>query len=235
MCGRYLLTTPVDALAALFGFQGRPNLAPRWNIAPTQEALVIQPGADGGRDLAFLRWGLVPAWAKDPTSGPPLINARGETVAEKPSFRDAFRAGRCIAPADGFYEWSGKGKEKRAYYVKPEGPVGFAAISTRWRNPTGDDIESFAIVTTDAAGPLATVHHRTPVVVPLNQTNDWLSGSPQSAHDLIRPPPDDLFELVEVDSRVGNVREDDPGLIAPKPHVAEADDQEKKNDQMSLF
>lgn len=235
MCGRYLLTAPVDALAAIFGFVGRPNLAPRWNIAPTQEAAVVRAAPEGGRDLAFLRWGLVPPWARSLSGGPPLINARGETVGEKPSFRGAFQSGRCIAPADGFYEWSGKGKDKRAFFVKPKATVGFAAVSTRWRSPEGADIESFAIVTAEATGPLATIHHRTPVVVPIDQTDAWLSGALDAARSLIRPPPEDLFELVEVDSRVGNVRQDDAGLIAPKPHAEVANEQPEADDQMSLF
>lgn len=235
MCGRYLLTAPVDALAALFGFQGRPNLAPRWNIAPTQTAAVIRPAGAAGRELAFLRWGIVPPWSKSPSSGPPLINARGETVAEKPAFRAAFRAARCIAPADGFYEWRGKGKAKQAYFIKPATSVGFAAISAIWRAPDGETIESFALVTTEATGPIAEIHHRTPVVIPMGRIDDWMTATPADALALIRPPPEDLFELIEVDSRVGNVREDDAGLIAPKPLVEDGQASDDPDDQMNLF
>jgi len=235
MCGRFLLTAPVDALAGLFGFQNRPNLAPRWNIAPTQSTAVIRPAQSRGRELALLRWGLVPPWSKAPSSGPPLINARGETVAEKPSFRDAFRTGRCIAPADGFYEWRGKGKAKRAYFIKPTAPVGFAAIAATWRGPDGVAVESFAIVTTEATGPIAEIHHRTPVVIPVDRIDDWMIAPPVNALALIRPPPEDLFQLIEVDSRVGNVREDDAGLIAPKPSVDDGPTSADPDDQMDLF
>lgn len=230
MCGRYLVTSPVDALAGLFGFEQRPNMAPRWNLAPTQSAPVVK-AAEGGRALSFLRWGLVPSWAKDAASGPPLINARGETVAEKPSFRQAFKTGRCLVPTDGFYEWSGKGKEKRAFFARPSGPIAFAGVSSTWRGPDGVEIDSFAIVTTTATGPIAEVHHRAPVTVAPEDFEAWLS-EPASALDLIAPPPADLFELVEVDGRVGDVRQDDPGLIEPKPPAAP---DAAPAGQMSLF
>lgn len=214
MCGRYLLTSPVDALAAIFGFDNLPNLAPSWNIAPTQSAAVVRP-TDAGRQLERLRWGLVPAWSKDPASGPPLINARSETVRQKPSFRDAFKTGRCLVPADGFYEWSGKGAEKRAFFAKPEGTVGFAGIAAQWRGPKGETLESFAILTTTAEGPIAEIHHRAPVVIAPADFAAWLEDEPDAAAALVRPPADDLFEIVEVDRRVGDVRQDDPGLLDP--------------------
>ena len=124
MCGRYHLSTPPEALATIFGFIDLPNLAARWNIAPTQSAPVIRIDASGARRMEMARWGLVPPWAKTPNKkgqydGPPLINARGETVKEKPTFRDSFKNSRVLAPADGFYEWTGKGKNKRAYSIRP--------------------------------------------------------------------------------------------------------------------
>ena len=229
MCGRFLLTSPVDALAALFEFQNRPNLAPRWNIAPTQTTAVVRP-TGAGRELAMLRWGLVPAWAKDPASGPPLINARGETVAEKPSFRDAFKMGRCLVPANGFYEWSGKGKEKQAWFADPGGPIAFAGIASLHKDKDGEPLESFAIVTTAATGPIAEVHHRAPVAIAAEDAARWMEAPPEDALALIQPPPEDLFELVKVDNRVGNVREDDAQLIEPK-----VDAPPPACDQMSLF
>lgn len=237
MCGRYLLTAPVDALAALFGFENRPNLAPRWNIAPTQAAAVIRPAqtADGpGRRLDLLRWGLVPPWSKDPKAGPPLINARGETVREKPAFRDAFRLGRCLVPADGFYEWRGKGKEKQAFYARPPGTVAFAGIAAAWRR--GDEtVESFAILTTDAVGAIADIHDRSPVVIAAGDFARWLEAAPDAAAGLIRPPPADLFDVVEVDGRVGDVRQDDPGLTEPKSARAAEPKPPAGGGQMSLF
>jgi len=227
MCGRYLLTAPVDALAGLFGFENRPNLAPRWNIAPTQEAAAVRP-VDGGRRLDMLRWGLLPHWAKEAGKGPPLINARGETVAEKPAFRDAFRRRRVLAPASGFYEWAGKGADKRAYFARPPGPIAFAAIASLWRGQDGREIESFAIVTAEATGPIAEIHHRAPVVVAPENAEQWMTGAPEDALDLIRPPADDQFEIVEIDGRVGDVRQDDAGLVEPAA-------QKPKPGQMSLF
>ncbi len=223
MCGRYLLTAPVDALAALFGFENRPNLAPNWNVAPTQPAAVVRP-TETGRALALLRWGLVPAWAKDPAKGPPLINARGETVREKPSFRDAFRTGRCLVPADGFYEWKGAGKAKQAYLARPTATVAFAGLAASWRGPDGRTIESFAIVTTEATGRIAEIHHRSPVVVAPDDFEGWLRAPDAAAADLIRPPPDDLFSVVPVDNRVGDVRQNDPDLIVPAAPPAPSGD-----------
>ncbi len=225
MCGRYLVTSPVDAMAALFGFPERPNLAPRWNLAPTQQAPVVRPAGAGGRTLAFCRWGLVPAWSKGPVGSAPLINARGETVAEKPSFRDAFKAGRCLVPADGFYEWSGAGAARQAYFLKPPGPIGFAGVAARWVGPDGAVLESFAIVTTEATGPIAAIHHRSPVVIASADHDAWLNAPPAAAAALIRPPPEALFEAVPVDGRVGNVREDDAGLIAPAAPAPKTDGQ----------
>jgi putative SOS response-associated peptidase YedK len=200
----------------MFGFDRLPNLPPRWNIAPTQDVIAIRAEGGSRRSLAQLRWGLIPAWAKDAQSGPPLINARGETVREKPSFQDAFRSTRCLIPADGFYEWSGKGKEKRAFFIKPKGPIAFAGIASRWRGPEGRIIDSCAIVTTEAGGPLAAIHHRSPVVINTDDFDLWLSQPPDQAASLIRTPADDVFSPIEVDSRVGDVRQDDKGLIAPK-------------------
>src|SRR3546814_7941668 len=125
MCGRYSLRTPLQELERTFGFADRPNLVPRYNIAPTQEVSAVRPG-EGGRQLVALRWGLVPSWAKDLSIGSRLINARAETVAEKPAFRDAFRRRRCLILADGFYEWRATGGGKQAWRITLAGDVPFA-------------------------------------------------------------------------------------------------------------
>jgi putative SOS response-associated peptidase YedK len=190
---------------------------------------IRQEGSDK-RSLAQLRWGLIPAWAKDAKPGPPLINARGETVHEKPPFRDAFRSTRCLIPADGFYEWSGKGKEKQAFFIKPKSPIAFAGVASLWRGPDGQTIESCAIVTTEAGGPLAAIHHRSPVVINPHDFDVWLGPSPDQAAELIRTPADDVFSPIEVDSRVGDVRQDDEGLIVPKAATPPS-----VSDQMQLF
>lgn len=230
MCGRYLLTSPVDALASLFGFVELPNFQPRWNIAPTQQAPVVASGENGATTLRMARWGLVPTWSKAMNDGPLLINARSETIAEKPSFREAFRRERRLVPADGFYEWSGKGKEKRAFFARPPGPIAFAGVATFWRDGDGAEHETFAIVTTEADDVLRPVHHRMPVVVPPSRFEAWLTGPPDAQEAIMAPPEEPVFALVEVDRRVGDVRQDDAGLI--EPAVAEPP---PRDDQMSLF
>lgn len=245
MCGRYHLSTPPEALATIFGFIDLPNLAARWNIAPTQSAPVIRIDASGARRMEMARWGLVPPWAKTPNTkgqydGPPLINARGETVQEKPAFRDSFKNSRVLAPADGFYEWTGKGKEKRAYSIRPREQQAFAFAGIAAEMPRGFDgpARSFSIVTTEANTTLTPIHHRMPVVIPMDAASEWLNGSVDEAAKLISAAPESFFEFYEVDTRVGNVREDDSQLLDPlpaqQPEEAAASDQPKPS-QMSLF
>ena len=144
MCGRYSITSPPEALARLFGPLGPlPNLAPRYNVAPTQDAPVVRLAAAGARRLVMLRWGLVPSWSKGPGAGPLLINARSDTVQAKPSFRDAFRQRRCLVPADGFYEWKVEGREKQPWRVqRADGaPFAFAGLWESWAGSQGERVE----------------------------------------------------------------------------------------------
>ena len=178
MCGRYSLTSPVEAMRALFGFDELPNLQPRYNIAPTQDVPVIRGREDGGRELTMLRWGLVPSWAKEVTASAPLINARGETVAEKPSFRDAFAKRRCLMPADGFYEWrKAEAGAKQPYRIAlpDDTPFAFAGIWERWQSAQGEVLESCALITTAASPQIADIHHRMPVILKPETYDSWLA------------------------------------------------------------
>lgn len=218
MCGRYLLYSPVETLERAFGLgvgADRPNLKPRYNIAPTQLAPIVRV-ADGVRALERARWGLIPPWAEDDRGGARLINARGETVATKPSFRSAFKSRRCLVPADGFYEWTGPTKAKQPHLLEPVAgsPMALAGLYEWWR-PEGDDsVQSFTIVTTSPNTEVAPLHNRMPVILAADAWDTWLSGEPAEAAKLIGPAPDGTLRTRPVSKRVGNVANDDPELIA---------------------
>ena len=220
MCGRFTLRTPAHRLAEAFGVDALPNLAPRYNIAPTQDVVAIRH-ADAGRELAMLRWGLIPGWAKDPAIGSRMINARAETVAEKPSFRAAFRQRRCLVAADGFYEWQ-KAAEgpKQPYYIRLESdaPFAIAGLWERWRDPAGETVESCTLITTEANAALAPIHPRMPVILAPADYDAWLDprpASPDALHDLLRPYPGAEMAVIPIGRHVNNVRNDDPGCIEP--------------------
>jgi len=231
MCGRYLLRSPVDALRRAFGFVETPNLAPRYNIAPTQAAPAVRQRREpaGERTIQLLRWGLVPSWAKDLTIGARLINARAESLAEKPSFRSAFRKRRCLVPADGFYEWRAEGKRKQPYLIarRDEAPFAFAGLWERWtpkEKGTGPEfIDSFTIVTTDANALLKPLHERMPVILAPSDYSRWLDpdATIENLTSLLRPAPENWLEFYPIDPRVNAVRNDDAKLIeAVGPHTA---------------
>ena len=162
MCGRFLLKSPLVELQRAFGFAERPNLEPRFNIAPTQTVPIVRRRDDGGggRELALVRWGLVPAWAKEPAIGNKMINARAEGIAAKPAFRAAFRQRRCLVPADGFYEWrklAGGRKQPMLIRRRDRAPFAFAGLWEVWRGPDGP-LETCTIVTTAANALLAPIH-----------------------------------------------------------------------------
>jgi putative SOS response-associated peptidase YedK len=233
MCGRFLLTTPVEALREAFGFVEQPNLAPRYNIAPTQDVPVIrqlrQPA--GERTLQMLRWGLVPSWAASLAGGAKMINARAETITAKPAFREAFARRRCLVPADGFYEWRPDDATKQPYLIaaRDGAPLAFAGLWERWSPRQADGIEpgegrseekrsyvdSFTIVTTEANTYLTPLHHRMPVILAATDRDAWLdpASSPAALLRLLRPSPDDLLHYLPVDRRVNNVRNDDAAMI----------------------
>ena len=166
MCGRYTLTVPVEILAEEFGVTGPlPEVPPSYNIAPTQEVAAVLTD-DGERRLEMLRWGLIPSWADDPGIGSRMINARSETVPEKPSFRRAFRERRCLILADGFYEWKRTNDGKQPYYIRMEDgrPFAFAGLWESWRGGR-EEIRSCTILTTEASDRVSNIHHRMPVIL----------------------------------------------------------------------
>lgn len=226
MCGRYSLTTPVDGLRALFGFKELPNLPPRYNIAPAQAVLAVlrgdglrdQDAHEGGPRAAIQRWGLVPSWAKDTGIASKMINARAETVREKPAFKKAFQRRRCLLPADGFYEWRTMKGGKQPFRIRfaDGGPFAFAGLWERWQGADGSELESCAIVTTEATPAIAELHHRMPVILDPTVFDTWLGGGQGQAAALLTPYAGDrVLEFFPVDRRLNDVRNDDADLLEP--------------------
>ena len=223
MCGRLFQITPPTETARAFGVSNPPpNVPPRYNGAPTQDILVVRFNPETReRTLDPLHWGLVPIWAKDRKVGFSAINARAETIDEKPLFRDAFAKRRCVVPADGFYEWkvTPDGKQPYAIARKDGKPMPFAGLWERWKDPTsGEILRSFTIVTTRANERLAELHERMPVILDEADIAKWLGEEPAAADDLkglLRSYPAERLRLWPVDKRVNNVRNQDGDLIKP--------------------
>jgi len=218
MCGRYLLTTPVDALGQLFRFMERPNLGPRYNIAPTQDVPIVRRTRAGeGRELLMARWGLVPYWADDVKIGNRLINARAETIERTPAFREAYQRRRCLVPADGFFEWRKEGKTRQPLLIRPkdQAPFAFAGLWERWRQPDGQVLCSCSIVTCPANELVAPVHDRMPVILDPGDFERWLDPEAADGRTLLQPCPPDWLEAYEVSPRVNSPANDDPECIAP--------------------
>jgi putative SOS response-associated peptidase YedK len=220
MCGRFAFYSPHEAVARLFAVPGAPAIEPRYNIAPTQYVAVVrETGAP--REVAMLYWGLVPGWAKEKSIGARMINARAETLAEKPSFRSAYRRRRCLVLADGYYEWQRSGAVKQPYFIsfRDDRPFGMAGLWERWRDPgSGDALESCCIVTTTPAASLAHVHDRMPVILPGAAYDEWLdpdNGSTGELQRLLLPCEDPGLEAHAVSRRVNDARNQGPGLIEP--------------------
>ncbi|MDF1719728.1 MAG: SOS response-associated peptidase [Minwuia sp.] len=217
MCGRYSLTSPLEAMRQTFAIQGLPNLQARYNIAPTQTAPVIRQHPDGRLLMHDIQWGLIPSWAKDATGGARLINARAETVAEKPSFRAALGRRRCLVPADGFYEWrkpEPKVREPWRITLQDQQLFAFAGLWERWQGTDGVKIDSYTIITTDAAPAIADIHHRMPVILKDADHARWLDPgtATDDLQELLRP--NTGVRGYRVSPRVGKVQNDDPDLIA---------------------
>jgi putative SOS response-associated peptidase YedK len=224
MCGRYVIISSPEAIRALFGYPEQPNLPPRYNIAPTQPVPIVRL-AEGRRSFALVRWGLIPAWVRDPRGFSLLINARGESVMDKPAFRNAMRRRRCLFPADGFYDWRQEGKARRPFFVRPKagGPIAFAGLWETWMGPNGEEMETAAIVTTRANRALSVIQERMPVVVPSDAFDFWLDGAKvdaETASAIIAPAPEELLEAYEVSPAVSHAVNDSPELVLP--HVAAA-------------
>jgi len=218
MCGRYTITAPPDVMRELFGFGEQPNFPPRHNIAPTQPVpIVFRDGAQ--RHFLLVRWGLVPAWVKEAPQSL-LINARAETIAEKPSFRGAFRHRRALMPADGFYEWKPVGKGAKQPYLirrRDRAPFAMAALWETWAAAEGSEIDSCAIVTCEANATLSPIHHRMPVILDEKDWDTWLDPATplKEAQALLRPAPDTLLDATPVSTRINSVANDDPSLLEP--------------------
>ncbi len=219
MCGRYTLKNPMDVLAEYFEVEDYPSsLTPSYNIAPTQEvAAVVEE--DEKRKLEMLRWGLIPSWAKDPAIGNKMINARAETVSEKPSFRAAFKKRRCLIVADGFYEWqkTDNGKQPYHFKLKDSSPFAFAGLWETW-DKEGEEIRSCSIVTTDANDLMNEIHHRMPVILHPENYGVWLDqgfDEKEALMDLLRPYPSDQMEAYPVSRRVNKPANNEPSVIEP--------------------
>ncbi len=226
MCGRFTQRFSLRDIQELLGLAGpAANLRPRYNVAPGQEVAAVR--AEGGeRRLAVLRWGLIPAWAKDPKIGYRTINARAETAAEKPSFRAAWRARRCLIPADGFYEWARRGKEKQPWLFQPAdgGAFAFAGLWERWTVragaalpasmaalDSGDTVETCTILTTGANALVSRVHHRMPVILPTDARDPWLAGEAVE----LGPCPADAMTAHPVSTLVNKAANDEPACVEP--------------------
>lgn len=223
ICGRYTQLRPWSELVALYRITADvppPNLPPRYNIAPTQSVPIVRQGNEPDeRELALVRWGLLPAWAKDVRSSYTMINARAETVDQKPAFRQAFRKRRCLVVADGFYEWRSQGGRKQPYYLTlPENrPFAFAGLWEQWRAPEGGEvIESCTIIVCEANPTVMPIHDRMPVILEPDAFEHWLDSKadPAAMKAMLRPHNGPLL-TVPVSPRVNTVRHDDPECIAP--------------------
>ena len=213
MCGRFAFYSPTEAAAALFGAEAAADLAPRYNVAPTQEIAAIRADGDT-RELVAFRWGLVPFWAKDPSIGNRMINARAETIAEKPSFRAAYRKRRCAILADGFYEWRREKDGKTPYYISLASgdPLAFAGLWESWTDKaTGESLQTATIVTTAANDFMNPLHHRMPVILVPETATRWF----ESPDDVIATCQDTAPELRAwpVSRRVNSPANDDAELI----------------------
>ena len=219
MCGRYVLTITGKVLAGAFGVDQVPEVEPRYNIAPTQRAPVVR-GDEGRRRMDLVRWGLIPPWAKDPSIGQRLINARAETAAAKPSFRNAIRRRRCLVPADGFYEWQRTPAGKQPWLIRmADGwPFAMAGLWEIWRPRDGEPLETFTILTTEPNEVVAPLHDRMPVILPPGSWDLWLDPSvtdPDRLAPLLAPHPPEGMTAHPVTRAVGSPAFDEPACIEP--------------------
>jgi putative SOS response-associated peptidase YedK len=214
MCGRFALFSDPFSLAKRFGAETPSELHPRYNIAPTQSIPIVREESDARR-FALARWGLIPHWAKDTKIGYSTINARAETVAEKPAFRNAFRHRRCLIPADGFYEWQviPDSKIKQPWFIvlRDREPMAFAGLCEKWRSPEGDDVESCSIIVTDANELMRPIHDRMPVILAPGDWDAWLEAETKDAgglQGLLKPYPAEDMAAWPVSTRINNPRND---------------------------
>ncbi len=206
-------------MRAFFRYLEQPNFPARYNVAPTQPIPIVRTW-EGARHFALVRWGLVPAWVKDPRAFSLLINARSDSVLDKPAFRAAMRWRRCLVPADGFYEWKTDGERKRPFAVRPAagGPIAFAGLWEAWTGPNGEEVETAAIITTQANRALRPLHDRMPAVLAPEAYDMWLdcrNVDSNTASALLAPAPETFFETYEVSPAVNRTANDSPDLLTP--------------------
>ncbi|MFM2423117.1 MAG: putative response-associated peptidase YoqW [Pseudomonadota bacterium] len=214
------MTTPQSEVVRLFRPVRAHDFPPRYNIAPTQPISIVRLDPVRQRELVLVRWGLVPGWVKKPDEFATILNARAETVAEKPSFRAALRHRRCLVPANGYYEWMGPPRAKQPYLLSPkDGQLfAFAGLWEHWLGADGSEFETAAILTVPASGAAATVHDRMPAILPPEAWDLWLDtrgADATLAMSIVQSAPDDLLEVRAVSKNLGNARNDDPSLIEP--------------------
>lgn len=221
MCGRYALYAERELLKATFGLAEAPDFPPSWNIAPSASIPAVSAADGAGRVAALYRWGLVPFWAKE-IGRYGTINARAETIARKPAFREAFRKRRCLIPASGYYEWRKVGRRKQPYFIQAadEPLLAFAGLRERWRRPEGGTLDSAAIVVTGANAETRAIHGRMPVILAREDWNAWLAPDnhdTQALAALLEPAPPGLLRTHPVSTRVNSPRNDAPELVEAVP------------------
>lgn len=221
MCGRFVLENTPEQLLKTYRLSAVPDLSPRYNIAPSQQIAVVRQQNGGDRELTFLQWGLVPSWSKDPAIGYKMINARSETVHEKPSFKQAFHARRCIIPASGFYEWEKSGKEKIPHYfhLRDGEIMSLAGLWERWKSPEGRELETCTILTTAANSLVKRLHDRMPVILHRAEYELWLNRETDDVDrlaGLFHPYPADQLEGYVVSKDVNSPTLDAPGCVVPE-------------------
>ena len=217
MCGRFALARSPDELSRVFDLAECADFTPRYNIAPSTEIPVIRHSPSNQKVLHLLRWGLVPHWSKDITIGSHLINARAESLAEKPSFRAAFSRRRCLIPADGFYEWDHRGPTKQPYYfTETKGDIlAFGGLWESWLAPDGTLLRTTCIITTDATDEVVLIHDRMPLIIKHRDVDAWLTGTPEEVQKLLRPASYETLRSWPVSRNVNRVQEEGPKLIEP--------------------
>jgi putative SOS response-associated peptidase YedK len=218
MCGRFTQATEGEIIARVFDLSEVPELAPRYNIAPTQDVAAVRTAGDGGRELVKLHWGLIPSWAKERAMGARMINARAETLVEKPAFRSAFRARRCLIVADGFYEWQKLATRKQPHFIgfNDGRPFAFAGLWERWRGAGSEAVESCTIVTTEANELLAPIHDRMPVILDPPDFSAWIDpaeNDTQRLAGLLKPYPAGPLHAYPVGLLVNNPANDSPACV----------------------
>lgn len=219
MCGRAILTVDPEDIAKIFDVDPIRLGPPRFNVAPTQDMAVIRPAREEGgkNELSLVRWGLVPWWSKDPKIGNRFIQARAETVPTAAAYRGSFKSKRCLVVVDGFYEWSGAKKDRKAYAIRlPDAePFAIAGLWDSWKSPEGKRLETCCVITTSSRGELAAVHDRMPLVLDREARGRWLTASPDEARSLLDAPSPLPLVVIPVSSWVNDVRHEDEHCLDP--------------------